>query len=141
MVTVAPRVLVINIFNNDPPKGYTPVETMQNVALLCDFAKADFPDIKIFCMSAAPGPKRNGKVDYFTRARDEFDILLEDYCSHKDYITFVNQRGWDMFYASEEDRANGIIREDIYADDKVHFNQAGYDLYKEYFKQMLDEYL
>lgn len=137
----APRVLVLNIFNNDPAKGYSAAETMGFVALLCDYSTADFPDIHIFCLSAAPGPKRNGKTDYFTRARDEYDQLLEDYCARKANCTFVNQRAWDMFYASQEDRENGFIREDIYADDKVHFNQAGYDLYKDYIAEMLDDYL
>ncbi len=137
----APRVLVINIFNNDPSRGYNAAEIVNHVALLCDFATADFPDIKIICLSAAPGPKRNGLEDYFTRTRDEYDPMLKDFCDKRANCTFVNQSDWDMFYASAENKANRIVRGDIFVEDKVHLNQAGYDLYAEHFREMLDEYL
>lgn len=137
----APRVLVLNAFNNDPAKVYSPAETMNYLALICDYATADFPDIRIFCLSAATYPKRNGTVDYFVRARREYDRLLEDYCARKENCTFINQSQWDMFYATPEDKENNIVRTDIFADDQTHLNQAGYDLYKEYFKEFLDEYL
>ena len=137
----APRVLVLNAFSNDPAKVYSPAETMNYLALICDYATADFPDIQIFCLSAATCPKRNGTVDYFVRARREYDQLLEDYCARKENCTFINQSQWDMFYATPEDKENNIVRADIFADDQTHLNQAGYDLYKEYFKEFLDEYL
>lgn len=137
----APRVLVLNAFNNDPARCYSPMETLHYIALLCDYATADFPDIQIFCLSGCISPKRNGTVDYFIRSLDHYDKLLEDYCARKDNVTFINQRQWDMFYATPEDKENRIVREDIYAEDKTHLNQAGYDLYKEYFKDFLDEYL
>ena len=136
-----PRVLVLNIFNNDPARIYSPLDIVQNIALICDFATADFPEIKIFCLSGCLYPKRNGTVDYFVRSRREFDQLLEAFCRTRENCTFIDQSKWDMFYANEEDRANEIIRTDIYAEDLTHLNQAGYDLYKEYFKEFLDEYL
>lgn len=137
----APRVLVVNVFGNDPSRGYSAAEIINNIALLCDFATADFPDIKIFCLSVAPGPKRNGIEDYFTRTRDEFNPMLKDFCEKRENVTFIDQYNWDMFYANAEDKENRIVRKDIYADDLTHLNQAGYDLYKEYFKEFLDEYL
>ena len=137
----APRVLVLQGFNNDAARCYSPAESVHYMALLCDYATADFPDIQIYCMSGAIYPKRNGTVDYFVRARRHYDQLLEDYCSHKENVTFIDQKQWDMFYATPEDKENMIVREDIFADDKTHLNQAGYDLYKEYFKEFLDEYL
>lgn len=137
----APRVLVLNAFNNDPAKVYSPQDSVNYLALLCDYATADFPDIKIICLSACIYPKRNGTVDYFVRARRIYDELLEHFCATRDNCTFIDQKQWDMFYATPEDKENMIVREDIYADDKTHLNQAGYDLYKEHFKEFLDEYL
>lgn len=137
----APRVLVLQTFNNDAAKCYSTEEIINYVALLCDYATADFPDIRIFCMSAAIYPKRNGTVDFFVRARRFYDEALEQLCRQRDNCTFIDQKQWDMFYATPEDKENMIVREDIFAEDRTHLNQAGYDLYKEYFKEFLDAYL
>lgn len=137
----APKVLVLQTFSNDVAKCYSVAEIINYVALLCDYATADFPDIQIFCLSATVYPKRNGIVDYFVRAKGHYDQALEDLCSHRENVTFIDQKQWDMFYATAEDKENNIVREDIFVEDRTHMNQAGYDLYKEYFKEFLDEYL
>ena len=33
------------------------------------------------------------------------------------------------------------LRQDIFVEDQIHFNQAGYDIYKEFMKEQLKEIL
>ena len=137
-----PRMLVIASFGNDTSRGYSAAETVNYVAHVCDYASTDFPGIPIICFSASVNIKRKGVDDYFTRSRDEYNELLRDFCAKRDNCTFIDLAQWPMFYTNPEDIGNlDKVREDIYVDDQVHFNQLGYDLLRDSVLNLLDAYL
>lgn len=137
-----PKVLVLITFNNDHSKGYSATEIVNNLAYLCDFATYDFPDIQIYCLNAAPCPRRNGMRDHVWAMRNEYDALLKAFCGTRKNCTYVDQKQWPMFYENPADIGNeDKIRCDIYGEDQIHFNQAGYDLYAEEFRKLLDKHL
>lgn len=137
-----PRVLVLTAGGNDFPLGYSAHEVVNNLAKLIDYAQADFPGLPVFVLDCMPTPKRNGKTEYFTRLRVEFNEILEDYCNHKENVTFVRTSNLPFLYEKPEDMIlPPTVREDIFVEDKTHFNQEGYDHYAQFFREVLDEYL
>ena len=137
-----PKVLVLITFNNDHRSGYSASEILNNVAYICDFATYDFPDIEIYCLNAAPCPRRNGMRDHVYKIRNEYNTMLKAFCQTRENCTYVDQLQWPMFYENPEDIGNeDKIRFDIYGEDQIHLNQAGYDLYAEEFRKLLDKYL
>lgn len=137
-----PKVLVLITFNNDHHSGYSASEILNNVAYVCDFATYDFPDIEIYCLNAAPCPRRNGMRDHVYKIRNEYNTMLKAFCETRKNCTFVDQLQWPMFFENPEDIGNeDKIRSDIYGEDEIHLNQAGYDLYAEEFRKLLDKYL
>ena len=47
-----------------------------------------------------------------------------------------------MFYEKAEDVGDpSKVRKDIFIHDQTHFNQLGYDLYRDFFKEVLKDIL
>lgn len=136
-----PRVLVLSTANN-VSAGYTPYEVVTYLALICDYATHDFPNIPIYCLGSYPCPKYDTEPDKTTRWYYEFNTLLETFCKTRENIHFVNTGMWPMFYNNPKDiGTHRNVRTDIFVADQIHFNQAGYDLYRDAFLELLDEHL
>ena len=138
----APRALVISIVHNDRGWGYSPNEIMTNLAKLLAAARTDFPGIRLYLCDARPTLKYNN--DFVTRFCEEFQQLCREYCArHKDtkMICHADCAGFwkDPADAGIFDREK--IREDIYVEDEIHFNQLGYDIYKDFMTNVLAEIL
>jgi len=138
----APSVLVLATGANDIDQGYSAWEIMNNLARVIDYTRVDFPDIPIYCFTSFPTPKHAGEVSHFTRILGEFNILLEDYCRRKPGCICVHLDQCPFLYPSPQDIGRyDIVREDIFAEDRNHFNQTGYDLFADYIRELLDAFL
>ena len=138
----APRALVISIVHNDRGWGYSPNEIMTNLAKLMEMARTDFPGIKLYLCDARPTYKYNS--DQVARFCAEFQQLCKEYCDRHEDTTLVRHAEcvdfWtDPAYAGAFDAEK--IRRDIYVDDEIHFNQLGYDIYRDFMTKVLDDVL
>ena len=138
----APRALVISIVHNDRGWGYNCNEIMTNLAKLMEYARTDFPGIRFFLCDARPTLKFN--TDAHLRFYDEFLQMCKEYCGrHKD-TTLVCHADCKELWIDPADA--GIydtekIRKDIFVADEVHFNQLGYDIYRDFFQKVLADLL
>lgn len=137
-----PRVLVIATQGNDVAHGYSAKDIMEIEARIIDWAQADFPGIKIYCFSSNPSIKNKGEKNVFTRARDEYNQLLEDYCARKENVTYVSLIDQPFYFENPEDIGDyDKIREDIFVADRTHMNPKGYAMFMDFVRELLDEHL
>lgn len=137
-----PRALVLATMSNDTGFGYSPKEVMEIQARIIDWAQADFPGIRIYCFSTDPTLKQKGQVNLFTRARDEYNELLEDYCARKPNCIYVPLEKQAFYYEDPADIGDpDKVREDIWAPDQNHLNAKGYALFMDFIRELLDDLL
>ena len=143
----APRALVLATYANDGMYGYDVEDIMRNIGKICSWARTDFPGIKIFLMESHPTPR--GK-DYTGRdewnsgkqRRERYHQLLRLYASCHEDTKVVELWNRPEFFETPEDVGNyKKVRHDIFVEDKVHPNQAGYDIFRKIFLEELDALL
>lgn len=142
-----PKALVLATYANDGMYGYGPDEVMRNISKILHWARTDFPGIKLFLVEDHPRPngKDFNKKELWNSNRIKRERLLEMFhayaASHEDtqVIRLWNQP--ELFETPEDVGDYKKVREDIFAKDKVHPNQAGYDILGPIFRKALDELL
>ena len=103
--------------------GYTAEELWQMAQRVMLYAKADFPQLRIYLCGLNLWKNKKeeaAKTDAWMR---EFAAEMPD-CTYLDLTNY-----------------EPLQRLDIYVADNVHYNNEGYRLYGEYFKKMLKEEL
>ena len=125
-----PRALVLSTLGNDGMYGYSPEQTMTNVAKILHWARTDFPGIKLFLIEPHPNPKGKETTlpDKWNNGHDDTKV-----------IRLWNQP--ELFETPEDVGDFHKVREDIFVADKVHPNQEGYDIFGKIFREALDELL
>ncbi len=72
----------------------------------------------------------------------EYQELLQNYCAKHDDCTFLSHAAYAPFFEEEGGADNYPYgRKELYVEDDIHFNQAGYDVYTEFFRRALDDIL
>lgn len=119
-----PKVLVYAPgLGNGTSFGYTPEEMFELAQRVVLYAKSDFPDLKIYlCGLNLYKDKRETSAEY--------DSWLRAFAAEVPDCTYVDVAGFEPLH-----------RMDIFAEDKTHFNQEGYRIYAELFKEVLKEEL
>ncbi len=138
----APKALVVSIFHNDRGFGYSPQEVVTNLAKLLEWARTDFPSIKLYLCDCRPTLKFNGRQ--IETNMKEFHELLAIYCRRHEDTTLISHKDCLAFWVKPEDAGSfdpETLRKDIFVEDQIHFNQVGYDIYKEFMKEELKEIL
>jgi len=136
-----PRAIVLRFYPNDISYGYSPAEIVYLIAKFCDWARTDFPGVKLYLCDAMPH-KRFINSGMWKRLAAQFNKLLKDYCASHEDCTLVCQSTWHGFYPDPADAGDyGKIRQDIWVEDEIHFTQEGYDIYRDLFLNALDEIL
>ena len=142
-----PRALVIATSGNDYMYGFSVDHIMSNVIKLCTWARADFPGIKIFLCEPHPAPKHKNdpvpdKWNDVYYLRDRFKVELRQYAAQHEDTKVIELWNQPAFFETPEDVGDPHkVREDIFVADKVHPNQAGYDILGPIFRKALDEVL
>ena len=136
-----PRALVLLSYGNNRAQGYSVGEMMSLLARLCDYARHDMPGIKIYLCNIRPLIIYTENPVSIELA-EEYNSMLKAYCDRHDDCIYVDHTKSPLFYDSPEDMGGyEKIRTDLFIEDKVHYNQKGYDAYKEFFLEALDDIL
>lgn len=136
----APRALVVSIVHNDRGLGYSVNEIMTNLAKLFEYARTDFPGIRLYACDARPTLKLT--TDAHLTYQAEFHQALKEYCGRHEDTTFVHHIDSPVWFDDPADAGDPRkVRKDIFVDDEVHFNQTGYDLYKIFMTDVLKDIL
>lgn len=122
-----PKVLVYSFTANGPSFGYTNEESWELAQRVIAYAQMDFPGIHIYL----PGmqPTRDITPENIAQKK-AFDLVIKDFAEKTPNCHFVDVMNQEQFY-----------RKDIYVEDGGHFNQTGYDLYAEFYKEVLKDEL
>lgn len=137
-----PRALVLATMSNDIGFGYSAKEVMEILARIVQWAKADFPGIRIYCFNEEPTLKHKGQETISTRIRAEYNQLLEAFCSVTENCIYVPMEKQAFYYEDPADIGDyNKVREDIFSPDQVHMNPKGYALFMDFVRELLDDLL
>ena len=142
-----PRALVIATYANDAMYGYGPEQTMANLSKMLHWARTDFPGIKLFVVEPHPMPsgkesKLPDKWNNGVNKRKLYMEMLDIYEQTHDDTKIIRLWNQPELFETPEDVGDfHKVREDIFVADKVHPNQAGYDIFGRIFREALDELL
>jgi len=110
-----PRMIVLHVGGNDVHNGRTPAQVLEDFKTLVATVRAKLPGVPIIFSSITPGP---GRWDEAPQRR-ETNRVIGDYIATRPDLKFVNL--WDAMLTPD-----GKPREDIWVEDRVHPNHAGY---------------
>lgn len=122
-----PKVLVYSAFGNYGAFGYSVEENWELAQRVIGYALTDFPGIHIYICS--PQRHRNDTTETVEK-RNKIIGMLKEFTEKTPGCYFI-----DVF------NHEPLQREDIFVKDGVHYNQLGYDLYADFFKEALKEEL
>ena len=122
-----PKVLVYSSYGNGGSFGYTDDETWEIAQRVIAYAMTDFPDIKIYLCG---GKGKKAITEERLEAVRKYNEKLKSFCEENPNCVFVDTLAYEP-----------LDREDIYVEDGVHYNQEGYRIYGEFFKEVLKEEL
>lgn len=141
-----PRALVLATWGNDSMYGYGPEQSMHATAQLLAWARTDFPGIKLFLVE--PHPTAKGKDEKLPdkwnnklRERNSIREMLKVYADSHEDTTLITL--WDKPEFFEEGHVGDFryVRDELFMEDLVHPDQAGYDILGPIFREALDELL
>ena len=136
-----PKALVMLSYGNNAGQGYSPSEMINLLARLCEWARCDIPGIKFYLCNCRPLEKYTENPNSLYGVR-EYNYLLESYCNRHDDCIYVDHTKSTLFYDNPKDLGGyDKIRTDLFVEDKVHYNQIGYDIYRDFFLNVLDDIL
>ena len=140
-----PKALVFMTYLNDIGFGYSPEDVLDLQSRIFAYARQDVPGIRILACDVRPTAKH---LDDPVAMRGvlskclEYNELLENYCAKHSDVTLVRHITSPLFFEDPADVGDYLkIRRDIFVEDAVHFNQQGYDLYREFFLTELADLL
>ena len=137
-----PRALVVQTHGNDTDLNYSPEEIIFLQSRLLEYARCDMPGIQFYLCDVRPVQMTMADKGINYHHIMQYNELLKDYCTKHDDCTYVCHTESPLFYNAPADVGTyDKIRTDVFVDDQVHYNQQGYDLYREFFLQVLDDIL
>jgi lysophospholipase L1-like esterase len=122
----APRLIVLHVGGNDVHNGRTPAQVLGDFKTFVQRVRAKYPQVPIVYSSITPGP---GRWDEAPQRR-ETNRVIREYVATQPDLEFV-----DLWAAMLT--ADGRPREDIWVEDRVHPNHAGYLLRVELTRPLL----
>lgn len=122
-----PKVLVYTSHANGPSFGYSDEESWELAQRVIAYAKQDFPGIRIYLVGAHPSKEQTEEK---LRGKRAYNAMVKAFAENTPDCFFLDA----LEYAP-------LDRQDIYVEDGVHFNQTGYDIYAEFYRQALKEEL
>lgn len=140
--TWKPRALVLKAYSNDLDRSYSVDEIIFLQARILEWARVDMPGIKMFVCDAQPQRKEKELKMTAYHHRLEYNERMSQYCAKHDDVTMVWQSRISEFYNNPEDLGDySKVRDDLFVEDGVHFNREGYEIYKRFWLEQLDELL
>lgn len=110
-----PRLIVMHVGGNDIHNGKSPERLLADFKTFVAQVRTVLPAVPIYFSSITPGPGRWDEAPQ----RKVANQLLKDYIATQPDLKFIDL--WDAMLT-----ADGKPREDIWVEDRVHPNHAGY---------------
>lgn len=115
-----PKVLVYAPgFGNAKSFGYTPEEILFLAERVIAYAKADFPELRIYLCGLDLRKK-------YSEEKEAYNQKLLELAENTPDCTFVDVSAYEP-----------LNRTDIYEEDGIHFNHEGYRIYGQMFNEVL----
>ena len=124
-----PAVLVYSpSFGNGKAMGYTKEENWELAQRVLAYALTDFPDLRIYLEGSGVGPKtiETGGIP----AVEEYNGWLQEFAASTPRCVYVDRFNYKP-----------LRRTDIFVEDGVHYNQQGYDIYADFWREILKDEL
>jgi lysophospholipase L1-like esterase len=121
-----PRQIIIYAGTNDINAGESAEQVLADFATLCGMIERALPGTKIALIGAAPNPARWEQRE----EQQQFNAMASAYCERMgyDYIDV-----WTPMMGED-----GLPSRDIYVEDKLHMNDAGYAMWQQIVSPYLD---
>lgn len=124
---LAPKALVFSGFGNYRAFGYSIEEIWELCQRVVAYALADFPGIHVYLCSAQR--HRDDTEESYERY-EKINALIQEFVTNTPDCYYLDLYNYEP-----------LARKDIFVDDGVHFNQEGYDLYADFFREALKDEL
>jgi lysophospholipase L1-like esterase len=111
----APRFIVTHVGGNDVNNGRTPEQVLADFQAFVAKVRAAMPTVPIAFSSITPGPGRWNQAAVRTRTND----TVKAWVATQPNMHFIDL--WDAMLTPD-----GQPREDLWVEDRIHPNQAGY---------------
>jgi lysophospholipase L1-like esterase len=121
-----PRLIVLHVGGNDIHNGRTPAQLVADLQAFVARVRARLPDTRIVYSSITPGPGRWDEAPQ----RKESNRALQEYIATQPGLGFVDL--WTAMLTPD-----GQPREELWVEDRVHPNHAGYLIRVELTKPLL----
>ena len=115
VIPYAPRLIVLHVGGNDVHNGRTPAQVLEDFRTFVRRVRAKLPGVRIVWSSITPGP---GRWDEAPQRR-ETNRVMREYIATQPDLGYVDL--WNAMLTPD-----GKPREDIWVEDRVHPNHAGY---------------
>ena len=136
-----PHALVLYAYGNDYNFGYAAAESITLLARVMEYAREDFPGVKIYLCNVRPTPFELELPEAKQREIRAYNELVAEYCAaHDDTTPIDHYRCPDLFEKGHVGEREAM-RRDIFIEDKLHMNAAGYEIYTRFFKDVLKDLL
>jgi lysophospholipase L1-like esterase len=110
-----PRLIVLHVGGNDVHNGRKPADVLSDFGAFVAKVRSKYPHVPIAFSSITPGPGRWDEAEQ----RRATNRLIADFVRTQPNLHFINL--WDAML-----KADGVPRDDLWVEDRVHPNHAGY---------------
>jgi lysophospholipase L1-like esterase len=111
-----PRALLLYEGDNDANYGKTPERIFQDFKFLAEQCRKQFPDLRLYIIGAKPSIARWAIAEQMQRS----NAMIQDYCLANLGFTYIDV--WSQLLDGD-----GQARPELFMEDKLHLNSAGYD--------------
>ncbi|WP_263772588.1 SGNH/GDSL hydrolase family protein [Propionivibrio soli] len=115
-----PRLVIVYAGDNDLAEGRSPQDILRSFNEFVDGVRAELPETRITFLSIKPSPLRApllGKIR-------ETNRLVADFVAARPGLGYI-----DVFSRMIDE--NGMPRSELFRDDALHLNEAGYAVWRE----------
>ena len=115
-----PRMIFIRAGGNDLHAGHSPEEVFNDYKVFVATVRAKLPEIPIAYIGLSPSPSRWNEKP----AGDKLNTLISAYVKEQNNLIFIDDTRISL-------DADGKFRPELFVEDLLHFNEAGYKLMAE----------
>jgi len=135
-----PRALVLTTGNNWG-YGYTASEVAFLMFRIFEWARRDFPGIRLYTEVGKPSPNRKKSSNATKSTTKEYEQIIRAYAAAHDDVTLIDHAKIPDFFEEGHMGDYEYPREELFVEDGVHYNQDGYDVYRDIYLRVLDDLL
>jgi lysophospholipase L1-like esterase len=123
-----PRLIVLHVGGNDVHNGKSPAQVLADFKEFVAKVRVTLPNVPIAFSSITPGPGRWDEAD----KRKQANKTIKDFVATQKNLHFIDL--WDAMLTPD-----GKPREELWVEDRVHPNHAGYLLRVRIMRPILGE--